>query len=76
MNISEINESVTGLLEEMVGKKMSKFDPAVLVEHIDTFGKGLSEWEIKFIADLLDNPPEEYSTNQIKIINRIYDQKC
>lgn len=53
-----------------------EFDPKVLVEHIDSFGHGLSEWEIKFIADLIDNPPEVYSPKRIAIINRIYDQKC
>lgn len=53
-----------------------EFDPAVLVEHIDSFGKRLTEWEIGFIADLMDNPPENYSPKQIEIINRIYDQKC
>lgn len=30
-----------------------EFDPKVLVKHINTFGKGLSEWEIKFIAGLI-----------------------
>ena len=56
---------------------MSKeFDTKVLVEHIDSFGHGLSEWEVKFIADMLDNPPETYSEKQVAIINRIYDQKC
>lgn len=52
------------------------FEPEVLVKHIDSFGKNLSEWEVNFIADMLDNPPKEYSEKQIKIINRIYDQKC
>ena len=55
---------------------MSGFDPKVLVGHIDSFGKGLTSWEIGFIADLIDDPPEEYSKAQIKIINRIYDEKC
>ena len=55
----------------------TEFDPKVLVEHIDAFGHGLSEWEINFIADMLDNPPPEvYSEKQIEVINRIYDQKC
>ena len=53
-----------------------QFDPKLLVEHIDIFGKGLSEWEINFIADLMDNPPEKYSEKQVGIINRIYEQKC
>ena len=55
---------------------MTEFDPKVLVEHIDSFGKGLTDWEIKFIADLIDNPPKVYSPKRIKIINRIYDEKC
>ena len=55
---------------------MTEFDPRELVEHIDIFGTGLNSWEIKFIADLIDNPPDEYSEKQIKIINRIYDEKC
>lgn len=53
-----------------------QFDPQILVEHIDSFGKYLTSWEINFIADLIDNPPENYSDKQIKIINRIYDEKC
>ena len=48
--------------------KETEFDPKVLVEHIDSFGKRL--------ADLIDNPPDVYSPKQIKIINRIYDEKC
>ena len=50
--------------------------PSVYVEHIDSFGKKLSDWEIKFIASLIDCPPAEYSEKQIKIITRIYDEKC
>jgi len=50
--------------------------PKVLVEHIDLFGKHLSSWEVKFIADLIDHPPKIYSPRQIEIINRIYDEKC
>jgi hypothetical protein len=57
---------------------MSKeeFDPKVLVEHIDSFGKGLSEWEVNFIANMIDNPPTQYTEKQKTIINRIYDEKC
>jgi len=53
-----------------------QFDLETLVEHIDTFGKGLTEWEVNFIANLLDHPPRRYSANQIEVINRIYDEKC
>ena len=55
---------------------MNEFDPKVLVEHIDDFGKGLSEWEVDFIANLVDYPPNHYSEKQTAIINRIYDEKC
>ncbi len=52
------------------------FDAKVLVEHIDSFGKHLTDWEVKFIAGLIDNPPEHYSDKQNAIIQRIYDEKC
>jgi len=55
---------------------MNDFYPQVLVEHIDSFGKNLSDWEVKFIAGLIDNPPETYSSKRLEIINRIYDEKC
>ena len=60
----------------MKGIKIEDFDPKVLVEHIDSFGHGLNEWEVNFIANMLDNPPKTYSEKQVEIINRIYDQKC
>lgn len=61
---------------EIMPETQSNFDPKVLVEHIDTFGKGLNEWEKKIIANLIDNPPKVYSPKVIEIINRIYDEKC
>ena len=48
---------------------------AELVDCIDTFGKHLDEWEIGFIANLIDDPPEYYSKKRRKIINRIYEEK-
>jgi len=53
-----------------------KFDPQVLVEHIDSFGKKLNPWEVKFIADLKDRPRRTFSEKQVEIIERIYDEKC
>ena len=50
--------------------------PKCRLKHIDAFGKGLSDWEIKFVADLIDNPPKEFSGKQNEIIERIYDEKC
>ncbi len=59
----------------MTDRQQSHKEMAELVDCIDTFGKKLSEWEIKFIADLTDNPPEHYSAKQRVIINRIYEEK-
>ena len=55
---------------------MGDHEPGVLVEHIDSFSSGLTDWEIKFIADLMDNPPRYYSEKQVEVIHRIYDEKC
>ncbi len=55
---------------------VSDFEPQVLVKHIDSFAHGLSKWEIKFIANMIDNPPDLFSSKQIAIIHRIYDNKC
>lgn len=54
----------------------TRFKAEVLVAHIDSFGKGLNAWEIGFIADLIDHPPKEYTSNMIKVIHRIYNEKC
>lgn len=53
-----------------------EFDTKILVEHIDSFGKGLSEWEVNFIANLKDHPPVKYSDKQRQIVERIYYEKC
>lgn len=53
-----------------------EFDPKVLIEHIDSFGKALSEWEVNFIAGFMDNMPENFTEKQVAIINRIYDERC
>ena len=53
-----------------------EFGVEELVSHIDSFGKNLSKWEIEFIANLIDCPPEEYSPKQMDIIIRIYNEKC
>jgi len=49
---------------------------AEIVSDIDVYGEDLTSYEIDFIANLLDNPPEVYSTKQIAFINRLYDTKC
>ena len=47
-----------------------------MIGHIDSSGEGLTEWEINFIADLIDNPPKTYTEKQIKVIYKIYYGKC
>jgi len=53
-----------------------KFDPRILVAHIDSFGKNLTDWEKHFIIDLTDNPFIIITPKMEEIINRIYDEKC
>ena len=31
--------------------------PGMYVDHIDNYGKSLSDWEKRFIANLMDYPP-------------------
>ncbi|MCK5604349.1 hypothetical protein KAR91_20840 [Candidatus Pacearchaeota archaeon] len=52
------------------------FEPQVLVKHIDSFGKGLTKWEVKFVSGNIDNPPVRYSKKQIAIIHRLYNERC
>ena len=60
----------------MMSNKAEQFEPVVLVNHIDSFGKGLKAWDVKFIASMIDEPPKHYTTNMIKQIHRIYDETC
>ena len=53
-----------------------KDNPKLYIMHIDSFGKNLNDWEKKFIADLLDNPPKVYSPKRVETITRIYDERC
>ena len=61
-------------------KNNTTFDWKVHVEHIDEFGKNLTDWEINFISDMMDKIAREAMSNpsdkQIETIKRIYDDKC
>lgn len=46
-----------------------------LLTRVDRYGKGLSQWEIDFVAGLIDNPPHTPSERQIAILKRINDEK-
>ena len=54
---------------------MTKEEYDKLLQRVDKFGKGLSEWEINFVAGLIDNPPSVPSQKQIDILKRIDQQK-
>lgn len=47
-----------------------------MVEEIDEEGQKLSEWEIDFIAYLMDNDVRRFSERQEKIIRRIHEERC
>lgn len=55
---------------------MPKEEIEEMIFDIDNNGEDLTNWEIGFIADLIDNPPEEYSPSQITKIEQIYNQRC
>lgn len=46
-----------------------------MLTEIDGRAKGLSGWEIEFIASLLDNPPDRFSVQQAKKIAEIWQTK-
>lgn len=47
-----------------------------MVNHIDRFGRDLTEWEKGFIIRLTERPPDTYSPKQVAIIDRIFDERC
>jgi len=55
--------------------KMSHEEIENMVLDIDDYGVDLTEWEINFIADLIDNPPVTFSEEQINTIEKIYLQR-
>lgn len=46
-----------------------------MLTRVDKYGKGLSQWEIDFVAGLIDNPPHTPSEKQIAILKRIDNEK-
>lgn len=45
------------------------------IKDVDENGEGLTEWEINFIAEMIDKPPTYFTEKQEDIINRIWEQK-
>lgn len=45
------------------------------LQRVDRYGKGLTEWEINFVAGLIDNPPATPSAKQVEILKRIDREK-
>ena len=46
-----------------------------MLTRVDKYGKGLTDWEVDFVAGLIDNPPHTPSEKQIAILKRIDEQK-
>lgn len=42
---------------------------------IDKHGKGLTLWEIDFVADLLEGDAEKFSPIEVRKINQIHDDR-
>ena len=47
----------------------------VMIEEIDEFGQDLTEWEVRFIADLIDRYVTAFSSGQAKQIERIHEER-
>ena len=45
------------------------------VEAIDNRGRGLSTWEIDFIAGFIDQKVYTFTDKQAEVINRIYEER-
>ena len=59
----------------MAGSKHYYKKVDATVNAIDSHGEGLTEWEVDFIASLVDDPPGWYSPRQIAQIDRIFDER-
>ncbi len=46
-----------------------------LLQRVDRYGRGLTEWEVNFVAGLIDNPPTTPSAKQVEILKRIDKEK-
>ena len=46
-----------------------------ILEEIDTKGKGLTDWELKFVADILERKQETFSTKQENMIRKILEER-
>ena len=46
-----------------------------MVNEIDERGEGLTNWEGRFIADLIDNDPGFYTQRQAEVIERIWEHR-
>ena len=51
-------------------------DARDLLEEIDSVGKDLTEWEVDFVADLIDNWQGDFEPRQIEKIQEIYEEQC
>lgn len=46
-----------------------------MVDEIDEDGEDLSEWEVEFIANLIDNDVQSFTDKQAEIIRRIHKDR-
>lgn len=46
-----------------------------LVRAIDEDGKGLTDWEVNFISEMIDRDVRHFSSKQADKIRKIYDER-
>lgn len=47
-----------------------------MVNEIDCHGRSLKSWDINFISNIIDKPPERFTPAMITQIKRIYKETC
>lgn len=46
-----------------------------LLQIIDSEAVDLTPWEIRFVADLTDNPPDRFTSRQAEIVRQIHGRR-
>ena len=47
-----------------------------MVEEIDEQAEGLTNWEVEFIAGIIDGDVRGFSDKQVEVIEGIYARRC
>lgn len=51
-------------------------DVLMMLRELDDMEGDLTDWEMKFIADLIDREPDHFTERQAEKIRQIYEEKA